>query len=69
MLEYVATNSMADATYLKAMPKQLHVTHGQREAGRLSLIIPNGSTHGPPTSSAVQVNLGDFAPVTDSVPC
>src|SRR3990172_2331973 len=40
-------------------PKQLHVTdlpcHNGEEC---SLIIPNASTHGPPTSSAVQVNPG-----------
>ena len=45
----------------KTIPKQLHVTHLPCPNGdELSLIIPNGSTLGPPTSRAVQVNLGNF---------
>ena len=54
----MATNSRANATYLKTVPKQLHVTSRPAtiRAGQLSLIMPNASTHGPPTSSAVPAN-------------
>src|ERR1035441_9898064 len=39
------------------MPNELHVTHLPCHNGQeFSLIIPNVSTQGPPTSSAVQVN-------------
>ena len=51
---------MADATYFTLAPEQLHVTNLPCLNGEeCSLIIPNASTHGPPTSSAVQVNLGN----------
>jgi len=40
-------------------PEQLHVTsRSAQKADQLSLIIPNVSMHGPPTSSTVLVNLG-----------
>lgn len=56
-----ATNSTTNATYLKIAPIQLHVTGLPCPEGEeFSLIIPNASTQGPPTSSAVQVNLGNF---------
>jgi hypothetical protein len=50
----------------KTVPKQLHVTSRPAtiKAAQLSLIIPNASTPGPPTSSAVLVNLGKFSLVT-----
>ena len=39
------------------MPEQLHVTNLPcRNGEECSLIIPNASTQGPPTSRAVQVN-------------
>ena len=42
------------------VPNELHVTGLPVLNGReFSLIIPNASTQGPPTSSAVQVNPGD----------
>ena len=46
---------------------QLHVTHMPCHNGEeFSLIIPNASTQGPPTSSAVQVNLGNSSLLTKS---
>jgi len=50
----------------KTIPKQLHVTsRPATRAGQLSLIIPNAPTPGPPTSSAVLVNLGSPALITN----
>ncbi|SRR6266581_80831 len=57
-----ATNSMADATYFNTVPEQSRragLPRGPHSlADQLSLIIPNASRHGPPTSSPVLVNLG-----------
>src|SRR5437667_10016989 len=51
---------MANATYFKTLPKQLHVTHLPcRNGEEFSLTIPSAPRHGPPTSSPVQVNLGN----------
>src|ERR1035441_7571361 len=53
------------------VPKQLHVTHLPcRNGEEFSLIIPNVSTQGPPTSSAVQVNPGAFSfrSFTENIP-
>src|SRR6266568_8677491 len=57
-----ATNSMANATCLVWRRKQLLGVRGlATKAGAPSLIfIPSASTQGPPTSSAVQVNQGEF---------
>src|SRR5438876_8200244 len=65
-------------TYLHWHQKQLLATYGPREAGRLTLIIrtlqhPPFATRlrrgrqGPPTSSAVQVNLGPRPLITSGV--
>ena len=57
-----ATNSMANAACLIWRRKQLLGVRGlAAKAGAPSpIFIPNASTQGPPTSSAVQVNQGDF---------
>ena len=48
---------------------RLHVTNLPcLEREECSLIIPNGSTQGPPTSRAVQVNLGNSFAVTEGFP-
>jgi len=49
---------MAGATYFKRCQRSFTLLHGpQRRRISFSLIIPNASTQGPPTSRAVQVNL------------
>ena len=46
-------------------PNELHVTHLPCLDGEeFSLIIPNASTQGPPTSSAAQVNLESSVTIT-----
>jgi hypothetical protein len=65
-----ATNSMADTTYFGLAREAASWSSRPCNSGRcvVSYIHPNGSTHGPPTSSAVQVNLGIAGAVTDRVP-
>ena len=65
-----ATNSMADATYFTVGAGAASWSSRPCNSGRyvVSYIHPNGSTQGPPTSSAVQVNLGVSGAVTDRIP-
>jgi len=61
-----ATNSKAHATYLNGA-RRASWSSRPCNNGRcvVSHIHPNASTHGPPTSSAVQVNLEIPVAVTD----
>ena len=61
-----ATNSMANATYFTdgSGAASRYFTVRITRAEQLSLIIPNASTHGPPTSSAVPVNLRPASLIT-----
>ena len=62
-----ATNSMVIATCFKnGTGTASRYLTACTWAGQLSLIIPNASTHGPPTSSAVLVNLGVVSLFTES---
>jgi hypothetical protein len=64
-----ATNTRPMPPISPMVPEQLHVTsRSAPKAEQLSLIIPNASTHGPPTSSAVLANLGNSGAVTDRFP-
>ena len=61
MISETATNSMADATYFGSGADGNFLEFAALQHGRcaISCIHPNAPRHGPPTSSPVQVNLGD----------
>ena len=57
----VATNSMANATYFNWRQSSFSLLTACNEGRTAFSYHQNASTHGPPTSSAVLVNLGDLS--------
>ena len=67
-MDQSATNSMADATYFNWRQNSFSLLTACNEGRTAFSYHQNASTHGPPTSSAVLVNLGSAYAATQ-VPC